>query len=234
MLGIIIHILVLLIAFLWLVSSPGYESILAFLGALGLYFKNEVFAFFGTSIMSLTPKKSIIKDLSKYGYSFTSEKLINPKIIEDLDGWISDSGDEVTSINVTSSNNSNRYFNNKIVTEEAETNPIIKSINNNEYYAYQLIGKSINGVYILRTWSCGGGSGVFNGLIFVIISEDSCVDLNFSKNQKIDRLVIKKIGRISLGDRYNGKIRYKCGLLSVGRDNNPNGTIKKNKHIFIL
>lgn len=235
MLGIIIHILLVLIAFAWALLDPSFKSVIAFLSALALHIKNEVYAILGSRILSLTPKNSVVKNLNKFGYSFSEDNPVNPRIIEDLDGWISDLGNQVVCINLSNSNESNRYSYDSIDIEETEANPVIKSTNGNSWYAYQLLGLSMNGVYILRTWYCGGGTGIFCRLIFLTISEDCSLSFN-SKNDKNTGLVIKKIAQFSLGDRYTGNIKFKYGVLLIGKDKNsiPDRVLNTNKYLFVL
>ena len=41
--------------------------------------------------------------------AFVNSEFINPRILEDLVGWLSDSGDQVVSRNIAESNTSNSY-----------------------------------------------------------------------------------------------------------------------------
>ena len=65
----------------------------------------------------------------------------------------------------------------------------------------------------------GGGSGVFGAVLLLAFDQDRCLDPE-SSGQPVarDRILIKILGQVSLGDRYCGEILYKDGLLIVGPD----------------
>lgn len=56
-------------------------------------------------------------------YSFEKAPLINPAIVEDLEGAISDRGDQVLAVDVQGSQRSNRYFAEPFVDRTAEPTP---------------------------------------------------------------------------------------------------------------
>lgn len=49
----------------------------------------------------------------------------------------------------------------------------------------------------------------------VTLSQDFSIEYDKNKIEKVERLVIKLIGSIPLGDRYDGKLSYKFGFLSI-------------------
>jgi len=66
----------------------------------------------------------------------------------------------------------------------------------------------------------GGGSGIFMRLIFIVIETDESFNYdyeneNISKKQRIN---IKTLGCVSLGDRYDGDLIYENGYLKIGKD----------------
>ncbi len=61
----------------------------------------------------------------------------------------------------------------------------------------------------------------------VTISNDVVIDYVDGKYKKVDRLVIKKVGMLPLGDRYEGKLRYWFGVLWI-----PSCSNKKSLRIF--
>lgn len=201
---------------LWLYADPGVEPFIGVLTSLAAYFKDEVHGIIGTNFMSLTTKSSLIHNFSNSKYSFIDEEYINPKILIDLTGWISDLGDQVTSINIPASNKSNRYYGHVTVNKPDSGYPIVQSSYDKSIDCYQDIGCSLSGVHILHTWrSSTDGSGMFCDILLVTISNDNAISYKNGRTTKIERLVIKKIGSLPLGDRYEGNITYKFGFLSV-------------------
>ncbi|WP_324170771.1 hypothetical protein [Sulfurimonas sp.] len=102
----IISILAFLACIIWLYIEPSPEPVVVLLLSTAAFFRDEVHGIIGFNFMSLTPNSTLIRDFSDYKYSFTNEEYINPKILEDLIGWTSDTGDQVVSINISKSNNS--------------------------------------------------------------------------------------------------------------------------------
>ena len=94
-------------------------------------------------------------------------------------------------------------------------------------YSYQYIGCSFSGVHIIRTWSNEGGSGTFCNILLVTLSTDTTVEIYSNKSIKSERFLIKKIGTISLGDRYKGNISYRFCFLSIDKCNTTYTTRKK-------
>jgi hypothetical protein len=185
----------------------------------------------------LYQNSKILKN-SKYSFYEKDKILINPKIIQELEGFLSDKGDEVSSINLVNSNYSNKYFINKIdVINENSKYPIIGYKIDNESYHYQYIGTTFSGINIIRTFSWGGGSGIFGDLLFLILQNDTFFTLDNNKVKKTDRIILKKIGYIPLGDRYNGNIYYKYGILKIEKNLNNNiydNLYKKSRRYIIF
>lgn len=219
---------------IWLIYDTSIEAGVVTIATFASFFRDDIHGVIGNNYISLTPKTSLIRNLNNQKYSFIDDQYINPAILEDLIGWISDTGDQVVSINISKSNNSNRYFGNISINKLEKEYPIVTLKEDESFYSYQYIGCSFSGVHILRTWSGGGGVCVFCNLLFVTLSEDFSVDFVNNKSTKIDRLVIKKIGDFVLGDRYNGKIYYKYGVLTISPCINHHVKRYKKKSFFIL
>ncbi len=179
------------------------------------FFRDDIHGVIGKNIFTLTPKNNLIRDIDASKYSFVCKEYINPRILEDLIGWISDTGDQIVSINITESNDSNRYFGN-ITSKEKQTGfPCITNTYDQEWCSYQYLGRSFTGIHIVQTWSNGGGSGIFCDIVFVTLSLDSALEYDDNGNKKNKRFVIKLIGTLPLGDRYEGAVSYKFGLLTI-------------------
>lgn len=115
----------------------------------------------GWNIFTLTPKTSLIRDLKSARYSFVDSEFINPRILDDLSGWLSDAGDQIVSINITDSNNNNRYFGDIDVKKTDSGLPIASFTNEEAWLSYKYIGRSFSGFYILQAWSNDVGAGIF-------------------------------------------------------------------------
>ncbi|MCK4820117.1 hypothetical protein KA005_30405 [bacterium] len=210
----IISFIALVACITWFAIDPGFEPFIAIMVSFAAFFRDEVHGVIGLNFLSLTPKASLIRNLTHSKYSFIESEYINPKIIEDLVGWLSDTEDQVVSINVTKSNRSNRYHGD-VTVENTSGNPVVRAVTGKVSFAYQYIGYSFSGVHLLRTWDSGGGSGIFCSVVLVTISNDNAIEYERQKATKIERLVVKKVGVLSLGDRYEGEIKYRFGILSI-------------------
>ena len=170
-------------------------------------------------ILTLGRKHKDIKDYSKYlKFSFIRKDFIHPKIIEDLQGWISDIGEQIVSINLLDSQSSNRYFEKINLEKPQKGHPIVSYKSDHSNYGYVYIGTSESGINILRTISSGDGSGIFNYIIFLTFEKDECVNFVDSETTKKVRINIKTLGLLSLGDRYDGDIKFEKGILVIGKD----------------
>jgi len=230
----IISFLAFIACIVWLTLEPSPEPVVVLILSFATFFRDEVHGIVGSNFMSLTPKTSLIRNLKNSKYSFTSPEYINPRILEDLNGWLSDTGDQIVSVNITESNDSNRYFD-QITSQEHDNGcPLITSTEDDSAVSYQYLGSSFSGVHILRTWSQSSGTGVFCDVLLVTLSSDSSIDYQDGKHLKVDRLVIKKIGSLPLGDRYEGDLRYRFGFLSIPACNGRKSLRSKSSLTLIL
>jgi len=185
------------------------------------------------NVFTLTPKNQLIRDLESARYSFINPEFINPQILDDLTGWLSDNGDQIVSINISKSNQSNRYHGD-ITVEETGGFPVVKSSVEEGWVSYKYIGRSFSGVHIVQTWSNGGGSGIFTNILLVTLSSDSSLESNGVRYSKKSRYVIKLIGSLPLGDRYQGIVKYRFGILSVPKCEGMKSLRKSAARIVIL
>jgi len=179
------------------------------------FFRDDIHGIIGRNIFTLTPKNRLIRDFESAKYSFIGSEFINPRILEDLIGWLSDTGDQVVSINVADSNRSNRYFGDITHQQTKSGFPRVTSSFDEGWFSYQYLGRSFSGVHLVQTWSNGGGSGIFCNIVLVTLSLDSAFDYGKEQNEKSTRFVIKLIGSLPLGDRYEGSVSYKFGFLTI-------------------
>lgn len=195
--------------------DPGPEPLLVLITSIAARFRDEIHGVIGKNIFSLTPRSKPVRDLSNSKYSFLDDQFINPRILEDLHGWLSDTGNQVVAINISESNTSNRYFSDTTIEVKSNDHPVVTATHESGRFSYQYIGVSFNGVHLLQTWSSNGGSGTFCNVILVTISTDTALSFSDEKCNKTERLIIKSIGSIPLGDRYIGAPTYKYGILNI-------------------
>lgn len=229
----IISFIALVACITWFAIEPGFEPFIAIMVGFGAFFRDEVHGVAGLNFLSLTPKASLIRNLTHSKYSFIEPEYINPKIIENLVGWLSDTGDQVVSINVTKSNKSNRYHGD-VTVENTSGNPIVKAADGKVSFAYQYIGHSFSGIHLLRTWDSGGGSDIFSSVVLITISNDNAIEYEKQKATKIERFVVKKVGVLPLGDRYKGEIKYRFGILSIPACLDQASLRNKKQRLFVI
>ena len=179
-------------------------------------------------------------------YSLKQAPFVHPQIIGDLIGILSDVGDQVVAINLLDSQDSNRYFGKIFVTPQ--TDPLVPSwpwvstrnrdLNKDEeggdfprqeYHAYRYLGLTLSGLEVLHTQYSGGGSSVFNRLVFVKIEADYGAEYPLLRNidsgssatepKFRNRELIKIVGKIPLGDRWRGTVEVvRDDVVVRGRD----------------
>lgn len=230
----IINFLAFVGCIVWLYVDPSPEPVVVLLLSVAGFFRDDIHGIIGKNVITLTPKNQLIRDLDAAKYSFVNSEFINPKILGDLSGWYSDTGDQVVSINVAESNKSNRYYGDITVEEPGEGFPIVKCSSEECWVSYKYIGRSFSGLHVVQTWSNGGGSGIFCDLLLVTLSLDSALEYNGTKNEKRVRYVIKLLGSLPLGDRYEGDISYRFGFLFIPACKGRRSLREKKTRVLVL
>jgi hypothetical protein len=137
---------------------------------------------------------------------------INPLIIKQFETWISDDRPPITvEINVTAAWKSNQYpadFN-------IDPNGLVSvNIPQTTTYSYQHLGRMDNGMHVLRTFESGGGSGVFQFLLFVRFHTDNSYLADGMKEG--EQLFLRVVRRFPLGDRDTAQVVVRKDRVLVG------------------
>ncbi len=152
---------------------------------------------------------------------FRTPPYVHPKIIQDLTTWLSDLGDQVVAINLIESQKSNRYHGDVLVREIPGEAPFVYVQEQDGRFDYQYVGTTDSGVHVLLTLYSGGGSGIFTDLLFVTLERDQGLDCDLDRQiiqSGRERLLIRKLGAMGLGDRWSGDLRVDGNRLFVGKD----------------
>ncbi|MEO5329361.1 MAG: hypothetical protein H7829_14110 [Magnetococcus sp. THC-1_WYH] len=123
----------------WMYATPSYEPFILVVGAVAALLKDEIHGFIGAKRFSLNPRRGVIGDLRHNRFSFINDEFINPLIIRDLYGWISDIGDQVVAINIAASNKSNRYCADQIDSNGDKKAPIVSAKDGEQRFSYQYL-----------------------------------------------------------------------------------------------
>jgi hypothetical protein len=153
-------------------------------------------------------------------YSFVREDYIHPLIVRELLGGISDPGETVVAVDLAQANRSNRFWGEFSVRGQDRRLWVEWRNNQREFFTYSYIATSPSGVYMVECHDCVGGSGVFVWISLLAFDCDrSLHEENSGDLHTRERILLKTLGSIGLGDRYAGEIKYgDDGLLVIGPD----------------
>jgi len=189
-----------------------------------------------TATTAAPPGKATV---SKDPPSFTRPPYVNPRIINDLSTWQSDEGDQVVAINLSESQDSNRYSVDIKTYKRPGKQTYVGYVTPGDSpderpaeFGYSYVGKTTSGIDVLRTSESGGGSGVFEDLLLVKVEQDTgggdlrkagkTETMTFTK----PRVVIRKLGVIGLGDRWDGDLKVQGDEILIGKDTGPMSTVE--------
>jgi hypothetical protein len=145
---------------------------------------------------------------------------INPRAVQELLTWTSDSLPGPVSIDLAGTWNSNRYFGEFArrptgdVFIDLKSAQVVPSGENPGWFAYRRVGTLASGVHVVETWVNGGGSGVVTSLLLVRFA----VDQEHSAGERRQRLLMVRVGEEPLGDRYGGEVVVKGNTVSIASD----------------
>lgn len=165
-----------------------------------------------------------LKKTSPIKYSFTHEPYIHPKIIQELSCCLADSRQTITAIDLEGAMKSNRFCE-EVYVREFDGKKMVgykEDAKTGASFEYEYIGTSPSGIHILECSDCGGGSSIFRHIVFLSFQSDNQLEETSKANFKIvSRTCLRKLGEVSLGDRYDGKIKYANNILNIGIDKSP-------------
>ncbi len=141
------------------------------------------------------------------------DKSIHPLLVKQFEPWISDARPPITvEVNVTAAWDSNEYA------AESKTDSsgvVFVKLSDGATYSYQHLGRLRNGLHVLRTAESGGGSGVFEALLFVRFRTAVAY---LADGVRRDRQVFMQlVRRYPLGDRDGAEIVIQRDQVIVGK-----------------
>jgi hypothetical protein len=144
-------------------------------------------------------------------------KSINPLGVKLLMCWISDTVPGSASIYLDAVNGpSNQFFATYDKDPQGKVSVDLEQDNKPAgYISYIHLGRLANGIHVLKVIENSGGSGVWTDLLLVSFS---IVREYQEDGSQAYRLVMKREGNISLGDRYNGTVDIQPHKIVIGAD----------------
>jgi hypothetical protein len=147
---------------------------------------------------------------AKFGFH---DKPIHPLLVKQFEPWISDARPPITvEVNLTAAWDSNEYA----AGFKTDSNGVV-SINLPEgaNYAYRHLGKLRDGIHVLRTSESGGGSGVFEAILFVRFRTALAYLADGVKQGK--QTFLQVVRRYPLGDRDGAEVVVRQDHVIVGK-----------------
>lgn len=152
-------------------------------------------------------------------------KPINPLIVEALESWPSDRGDQIVAIDLLNSQDSNRFSLNGYRLEKYKNYFSVQhegpDVEGSRDFTYKVEGVTDNGIFVVKTVNAGkDGSGVFVNLLFLRMREDRGLsDIKEGKlvlNRK--RILIEKLGSYDIGDRVSSDVKIEGNTVAVNTE----------------
>ena len=166
--------------------------------------------------------------IESIGLSFHQEPFVNPAMIKEFMTWISDNEDQIVGINPNGMQKSNRAYADINIEMDPATNryPLVYyeygEDRFTEMFGYRFIGRTANGIYVIRCIDDTAGTAIFGELLFLELVKVCSPLLVESNNQNRNtnnfRHELRKIGQIGLGDRTNQDIKIEHNTVKVSED----------------
>ena len=143
------------------------------------------------------------------GFRYEGEP-IHPKLVEEFESWLSDNRPPSTVVvDVAAAFGTNEYSD----VVESLASGLVRYASGAEWYGYEHLGQMTDGTHVLRTASSGGGSGIFQNLLFVRLRED---ETRTPEGESYARMLMEVVGRFVLGDRDDGTVEVQGDRVVVG------------------
>ena len=140
-------------------------------------------------------------------------KPVHPLLIRKFEPWVSDSRPPIiTELNLTAAWDSNEYAAN-FKTDSDGTVSI--ALTEGGSFSYRPLGTSSKGVHILRTFSSGGGSGVFQAVLLLRTQTRTAPLADGVKTG--EQVFLQVLRRFPLGDRDDAEVIVKEDRVIIGK-----------------
>lgn len=140
-------------------------------------------------------------------------KPIHPGLVREFEAWLSDGTPTTISVDILAAESSNEYYEDDV---EVRDNGFVRIKEEHfftdrdkiiTHYEYKWLGKLKNNLHVLDTLDWGGGSGIFEHLLFVKFDVDEgFTDLRVDGNIRYNRLLMTVVRVHHVGDRDDGEI----------------------------
>ena len=165
------------------------------------------------------------------GRSFARAPFVHPLVLQEISTPLGSSSSP-TVVSLTEAEDDDRYDGEvEIVPVEGEC-PVLRWDKEPwpggawaGYFGYQYVGRTDSGVQVFFILESGGGSGSFRNLLLAVIefAEETPPAPGAREGAAgpagRERIVLRKLDEVPLGDRWDGKIRIRGNELWIGEDN---------------
>ena len=160
-----------------------------------------------------TDMKTALREIDN---SFTyNGKPIHPDLIKEFEIWLSDNCPPVTvSVDVVAAFRArNEYDYSRVTVDGSRVRAVSGDPEDHGYYEYEHLGVLRSGMHVIKTYDCGGGSGVFTSLFVVKFTTDKAYQRDGSE---YTRLLMTVIREYPLGSSGGGEIRIDGDRVIIG------------------
>lgn len=152
---------------------------------------------------------------------------LHPRAMQKFDGWLSDNGPHVLALDLQRGRTGNELSDAMKIREGGW---IESAGEDGTSYGYRVLGLLRNGLIVVQTSDAGGGSGVFYE-VKVLRREQRPF---MQANKREERQVIRLVGVVVLGDRFDGSVRLHENTVWVERSSATEGSPERRgvAHVF--
>lgn len=107
--------------------------------------------------------------------------------------------------------------------------------NDREVFGYEYLGTSESGIHVVHAYDSTSGSATFHCLLLLQIEESGVLEYEDEPPELEVTPVLKLVGRVSLGDRYNAGVVMERGIIRISKDENylPDRVINASRNIIV-